>query len=152
MESVTVDPAARTVSGTHVYADNGRYHVSLTVTDEHGAAHSDGFTVTVNNAPPTLSAGADQNVAENDTVRLAATFSDAGSGDTHALVINWGDGTGAMAASVDEANGQIVSTHVYSDAGVYTVDLTLSDDDGATVTDTLGGDGDRQHAGGGGGR
>ena len=51
--------ASGTVSGSHVYADNGIYTVTINVTDDDGDFVVDTFTVTVNNVAPTMDAGAD---------------------------------------------------------------------------------------------
>ena len=45
-------PAAGTVSGSHVYADNGVYTVTVTVLDDDGGSHVDTLTVTVANVAP----------------------------------------------------------------------------------------------------
>ena len=42
-----------TVSGSHVYADNGIYSVMVCVTDDDSAETCDTLTVTVNNVSPT---------------------------------------------------------------------------------------------------
>jgi hypothetical protein len=44
---------AGTLSGSHVYADNGSYTVTVCVTDDDGATHCDTFTATVSNVAPT---------------------------------------------------------------------------------------------------
>ena len=122
-----------TVSGTltpsHVYSDNGVYTVSLTVTDDDGAAMTDTLSVTVSNVPPVADAGNDLTVVEGDTVGFSGAFTDGGSGDTHTIEWAFGDG--------GTANGTLTPTHVYVEDGVYTVTLTVTDDDGAAATDTL---------------
>jgi PKD repeat protein len=68
-----------TVSGSHVYEDDGLFTVTVTVTDDDGGSDSDSFTVTVDNVAPSVNAGADQNVNVGETVSLdPATFTDSG--------------------------------------------------------------------------
>ena len=114
---------------THVYADDGIYTVKLTVTDDDGGVGIDTLTVTVENAPPVVDAGADQSVDEGDTVSFSGSFTDPGSGDTHTIEWDFGD------TSTDL--GSLTPTHVYADNGVYTVELTVTDNNGGVGTDTL---------------
>src|SRR5947209_15654859 len=46
-----------TVDGSHVYADNGTFTVTVCVTDNGGATGCDSFHVTVNNVAPSVAAG-----------------------------------------------------------------------------------------------
>jgi PKD repeat protein len=138
-----------TVSGTHVYADNGAYTVTVTVTDDDGAATADTITINVNNVAPTLLAGVDQTVNEGDLVYLdPSTFNDKGTLDTHSATINWGDGTSSEPGSVSESpfgppgstagmDGKILGNHVYADNGDCTVTVIVTDDDGAVTSDTF---------------
>ena len=82
------------VFGSHVYADNGFYAVTVTVTDKDGGAGTSTFFVTVNNAKPSVNAGGNRTINEGGSVSLPpAGFADPGSLDTHTATINWGDGT-----------------------------------------------------------
>ena len=79
---------------THIYADNGAYTVTVTVTDDDGGVTVDTLIVTVQNVAPTLNAGVDQTVNEGQLTYLdPSAFNDLGTLDTHAATINWGDGT-----------------------------------------------------------
>ena len=51
--------------------------------------------------------------------------------DTHTAVWDWGDGT-TMPGTVTETNGSgsVSGSHTYASAGVYTVKVTVTDDDG----------------------
>jgi hypothetical protein len=84
------------------------------------------------------------------TVSISATFNDLGTLDTHAnryTTIDWGDGDvteGAVSespfgppGSTAGANGTVTGTHTYKKTGVYTVRVTVTDDDGASRSDTL---------------
>ncbi len=140
-----VDGAA---SGSHVYADDGAYIVTVCVTDDDTMTTCDTLTITVANVAPTVDAGSDQSSTEGAVVSLApATFNDLGTADAHTATIAWGDGTATEAGAVSEvpfgppgstagANGTVSGSHVYADGGAYTVTVCVTDD-GATTCDTL---------------
>ena len=130
-----IDPATSPVGGSHVYPDGpGVYTVLVSVEDDDGDVGTTTFTVTVNNVPPVVEAGDDQEVDEGDTVDIAPTFTDVGVLDTHSATIDWGDG---VTDTVPVATSPIAGSHVYADNDVYTVTVTVTDKDGDSGVDTL---------------
>ncbi|MGA1869359.1 MAG: PKD domain-containing protein [bacterium] len=121
--------ATGTLTPAHVYADNGTYTVSLTVTSDGGIPASDTLTVIVDNVAPIVTASAPPTVNQDEDVSFSGAFSDQGIADTHTIEWNFGDGA--------TASDTLTPTHVYTEADAYTVTLTVTDDDGGVGTDTM---------------
>lgn len=124
----------------HSYADDGSYEVRLTVTNPDGLADTATTVVTVANAPPVLTSlsGPLDPVAVGTAVSVGAAFTDAGVLDTHTASVGWGDGsTTAAAVTQGPGAGTLGATHTYTSAGVYSVPVTLGDDDGGSATDAF---------------
>ena len=107
--------------------------VALRVTDNAGAFDIDTAGVTVNNVAPTvgvITAPTDP-VQVNTEINASAEFTDPGVLDTHTAVWDWGDDTTSVGV-VNEADGSgsVTGSHTYTEPGVYTVKLTVTDDDG----------------------
>ena len=150
---------AGAVTGSHVYADNATYTITVTVERVNGPAGSlsgsDTLQVTVANVLPTVNAGVDQAVNVGDTVSLdPATFSDPGFGcptcipataENFTATIDWGDGatsTGAVtefpgSRAVTATIGIVSGSHTYIGPDIYTVTVCVSDDDGGQGCSTL---------------
>ena len=115
------------VSPTHVYADNGTYTVTLTVTDSRGVTSEATLAVTVTNAAPTALLTAPAAGSEGSAFTLSLdNATDPGSTDVSQLVFAFscGDGLGAF--------GPIPSlTCTPVDEGTVTVRGVVRDKDGA---------------------
>ncbi|MEE8472778.1 MAG: PKD domain-containing protein, partial [Dehalococcoidia bacterium] len=123
------------VAGSHIYADNGTFTVSITVTDNDGAFHTSSLTLAVNNLPPSLETPGDGAIGEGGTFQVTAGFADPGPRDTHTASIDWGDGSVEPATlSEEEGSGQVAASHIYADNGIFTVGITVTDNDGASHT------------------
>lgn len=69
----------------------------------------------------------------NTTINASANFTDQNIFDTHTASWDWGDGDTTV-GTVTESNGSgsVSDTHIYTTAGVYTITLTVADNNGAT--------------------
>ena len=124
-----------TLSPSHVYIDSGDYTVILTVTDNNGDSASDTLAVTVQNGAPVLIVDPDFEINEGDTIELVSTsYTDPETGDTHTARIVWGDGD---TAEFPVTVGQISVSHRYMNYGDYSLDITVTDDDGASDMETI---------------
>ena len=125
----------------HTYADGpASPTITVDLVDEDGTHAGAGTkSITVDNVAPVLTAitapSAGALYAVNATVSLAATFTDAGTADTHTCYVDWDVAAGFSTAgtSVTESNGSGTcnASRSYGSTGVYTIKVKLRDDDGA---------------------
>jgi hypothetical protein len=111
-------------------------------TDRGGDDTSPDYTVSITVQPvndePVIDSLSATSTNEDGVVHLTGTYSDADTGDTHTLTINWGEGADQ---TVVVTAGSFDITHRYLDdnptgtpSDVYTIKVTLTDGYGGTDT------------------
>jgi PKD repeat protein len=118
-------------SPTHIYTEPGTYTATLIVTDDEGDQGTAAVKITVvAGVPPTVIATA--NVTSGTVplrVRFAATADDP-NGPENRLLFAWDFGDGSTASGPRTA-------HRYTQPGVYTARVTVTDVEGATGSDEI---------------
>lgn len=134
------DDTLATFDLNHHYCENGIYTVLVTVFDSDGMEWgSDTATVTVLNVPPTIvsfTGPSSDPLQLGVSINVNGQFTDPGCLDTHIAIITWDD---TQETSIDLPLGvyHLSATHQYQSAGVYTITLTVWDDDGGFDSKTL---------------
>jgi hypothetical protein len=127
------------VSGSHTYADEGSFPVSVSITDAGGAATTAGGTATVADAGLRATGG---NIVATEAASFSgavASFTDAnpnGAVGDYTATITWGDhSTSAGSIAADGHGGFLVNgSHTYARQGTYAVAVTIADVGGSTAT------------------
>ena len=121
----------------HTYADNGTYTLTLTAFDNRGGRDTKSTTATVANVAPTILAGSLTGPTAPVAISggsasgpIGFAFTDpAGANDTYAAEIQCGNG---VTLSPNGIASPYTGACSYMSAGVYTVRVTVSDEDGGT--------------------
>jgi|GEM_PF-3010371 len=136
--------AASSIPGAHTYQKFGTFTLAVSVTASDGASGQQQQSVTVADAPLSVSSTpitvqATQNTPFSGVVM---NFSDADPNATpadYAVTIDWGDKTivdtsGTVAKN--SANFQVNGTHTYQKPGTYTISVHVADTGGASADAT----------------
>lgn len=129
-----------TVSGSHTYAEDGTFKVTVTITDRDKSSN----TATANSMASVADAALTAAPACATTSMLSyhgptATFTDAatpsGTLSDFSATIDWGDGT-TSAGTVSGLNGgpyAVSGSHTYAALGGHTITTTINDIGGSTA-------------------
>ncbi len=103
----------------HLYAESGKYHVSLTVTNNDGVNTTikRNYIIVVERIPPVANFTVDKITGKEP---LSVQFTDL---SINALIWSWDFGDGIYSSLIDPV-------HTYDEPGVYNVSLTVTNDDG----------------------
>jgi hypothetical protein len=120
---------------TFVAVDDAEVPVALFASDALGFSASDATSITILNAAPTVGpiSGPSAPVQLGSTIEVTAPFSDPGAADSHTGAIDWDDGT-IGPATIDSGLRTASGMHTYLQPGVYSIALTVFDDDGGSMT------------------
>lgn len=128
---------ASALSTTVTCDDDGPWTLTLTA-DDGAATGSDTASLTLANVVPVVaitSPGDGSSTAAGTPVNVTANLSDAGANDTHTCEVDFGDGT-VVTGTV--GSGTCDASHAYAAFGMYTITVTVTDDDNGVGSDTIG--------------
>jgi streptogramin lyase/PKD repeat protein len=123
------------VSGTHTYAEEGTYTITVTIKDVGGATATAQSTAKV--ADAALHATGVSKTTPRSFSGTIATFTDAdpaGTVSDYTATISWGDGSTSSGGI--STGFKVSGNHKYAKTGVYHVSITIKDHGGSTTTTT----------------
>jgi len=120
---------------THSFPAAGTYVVNLTATDDDGGEGSATQTILVLHNPPTVELGEDTAINEGETFARAGSFIDTDSTSWRATV-DYGDGAGPQELGL-AADHAFQLSKTYPDDGQFTVEVCVTDNDGAVGCGSL---------------
>jgi hypothetical protein len=135
------------VVGTNTYSEEGSFQVKVSVRDVGGSTTNMTSTAVIVDAPLTPTGlsltGVEAGTVSGQVARFQDAFTNAPLTDFTTAggraTINWGDGSQTVTGAVTQPGGvgtafAVSGSHVYSDAGTYTVTVTLRDKGGSSAT------------------
>jgi hypothetical protein len=130
------------ISGSHTYADESRYTITVTITDVDNTSNAATVTDSASVADAALSAsGLPVVVSPATYAGPVATFTDANTTSTAAdftATIDWGDGSSTSNGTVSGGGGSyaVSGSHTYGSSGPFTIEVHIVDDGGSTADAT----------------
>jgi autotransporter-associated beta strand protein len=132
------DGAGFDTTGSHAYAEEGTFNVTVTIQDAGGTVATANSTVHVSDAPLTLT-GRSLTVTGNKNFSGAvATFTDADASGTvgdYTATITWDDGTTSSGTITGTGPFTVSGSHIFGAfSGTHTISIHVTDAGGSTAT------------------
>ncbi len=137
-------PGQYDVEGSHTYGEFGNYTIGISVNDDGGQSASTSSAADIANvAPSDLNLSLLSNrIDEGDTAMLSGSFTDPGTGDTHIVDINWGDGSTpdtivnlpAGVTDFSDVPHQYLDNPTGQPDGSFDIHVTVTDNDNASTS------------------
>ncbi|HET9786875.1 MAG TPA: Calx-beta domain-containing protein, partial [Pyrinomonadaceae bacterium] len=127
------------ITGTHTYAREGSYNVTVQIADNVGNFASTTSTATVADAPLTATGQTFNAIRGAAFTTVVATFTDAdptsGAGEFSAT-ISWGDSTNSAGTITAKPGGgfDVMGSHTYTNSGSFPVVVMIQAQGGSTAT------------------
>ena len=131
-------------AASHQYLDDDptgtaadTYSIGVSVTDKDGASGTGTTSVTVNNAAPAIGTvtATPSLLALNNSTTVTLNFSEVGTRDTHSCEFSWDSlEPNTLVSLTGSGNASCSASQTYTAAGVYTVGVTVTDDDTGSAT------------------
>ena len=120
-------------------ADNGSFTATLDVSDGTITVSSTAAVDIANAAPILGGINIDKVLVPiNTPIDASANFTDPGSLDIHTAIWDWGDGTNTTGIITQGVGfGSVADVHSYSIPGIYTIKLTVTDNDGSLSNESV---------------
>ena len=137
---VITGTASFAVAGSHIYAEEGSYAISTTVTDVDSPSNSATATSTATVADAALTATPACRASTLGSYNAStATFTDAagslGTAANFTAIVNWGDATTSAGTVTASGAGSytVAGTHNYASLGLFTIKTAIADDGGSVA-------------------
>ncbi len=116
--------------------DAGTYSIGLTATDVQGNTGATTASLAVLDVPIEVNAGTNTTVVQGTTFTGSGSFTDVPADGPWTATVNYGDGTGTQPLALS-ANQTFSLSHVYANAGLFAVTVTITNQDGESGTGTF---------------
>ena len=141
-QTVNLPPFTGSFDLLHTYADDkpgaqasDSFTITYTLTDTSGIPAFGNLNTVIGNVAPSFPAFAAMALKSGEALATALTFADPGA-DIWTATVNYGDGSGVQPIVVG-AGKSLALNHTFPANGLYTVTVTVNDDDTGSATTTL---------------